>query len=139
MDKPNQIPPVIQQDPPQQKHFTGPVPVQSFLACCTWFTFGIALLGTTISALFPFGIAFAFIGIAPFLDQRLVVRLMPFFLVLLAIAFFGVVQGLRVGDGWPSSMPKPPTWYFVVLIVVWGAGIVFNFRRWRSSILNKKP
>jgi hypothetical protein len=114
------------------------IPVHTFLAWCTWFTFGVALLSTTIPMLIPFGIAFTLLGIAPFFSERVVLRFMVYFLGLLGISLLYVVQSLRLGEGLPSSMPKPSIWYVAVLIVGWGVGILFGFRRWRASRLNEK-
>lgn len=107
--------------------------MQTYLAWRTWFTLGITLLATTIPMFVPFGIAFTILGLAPFFSERLVLRFMLYFLGLLGLSLLYVLQGLRLGDGRPTSVPKPPIWYAALLIVGWGAGILFGFRRWRSS------
>ncbi len=119
--------------PPSARTDTAGVPVQTYLRWCTWFTLGITLLGTTVPMLVLFGIAFTILGLAPFFSERLVLRFMIYFLGLLGLSLLYVLQGLRLGDGWPSSLPKPPIWYAAILIVGWGAGILFGFRRWRAS------
>ena len=133
MDIPSKIPPVIEYVAPKQRHFLSPVPAPTFLAWLTWFTFGLALLSTTISMLIPFGIAFTFLGIAPFLRERLVLRFLPLFIGLLGVSLLAIIQALRVGDGFPTSIPKPPIWYVGALVVGWGIGILFGFRLWRAS------
>ena len=115
-----------------------PVPVQTFLAWCTWFTFGVALLSTTVSMVIPFGILFTLLGLSPFFSERLVVRFFGIYLLLLGVALLYVIQGFRLG-GLPRSWPKPPLWYSGVLIIGWGAGIFFGFRRWRASRTKGSP
>ena len=135
MDTPPKIPPIIEQVAPKQGHFLSPVPAPTFLAWLTWFTFGLSLLATTISMLIPFGIVFTFLGIAPFLKERLVLRFMLLFIGLLGVSLLAIIQSLRVGDGFPTSIPKPSIWYVGVLVVGWGIGILFGFRLWRASRL----
>ena len=116
-----------------------PVPIQTFLAWCSWFTFGVALLSTTVPMVIPFGILFAALGLSPFFSERVISRLFGLFFLLLAIALLSVIQALRHGDGLPSSWPKPSLWYSGLLIVGWGAGIFFGFRRWRASRTKGSP
>ena len=120
---------------PNHKHFVSPVPAPTFLAWLTWFTLGVALLATTIPMLIPFGIALTFLGIAPFLKERLVLRFMFLFIGLLGVSLLAIIQGLRVGDGFPTSIPKPPIWYVGALVIGWGIGILCGYRFWRASRL----
>jgi hypothetical protein len=116
-----------------------PVPVQTFLAWCSWFTFGVALLSTTVPMLIPFGILFTLLGMSPFFSERIVLRFLGAFILLLGIALLYVIQGFRLGDGLPRSCPKPSLWYSGLLVIGWGIGIVFGFRRWRISRTKEPP
>lgn len=107
--------------------------IQTFFAWCFCFTFGLTLLSTTIPMVIPFGILFAFLGLSAFFSERFVARFFGIFLLLLGIALLYVIQGLRLGDGLPHSWPKPSLWYSGLVIVGWGAGVFFAFRRWRAS------
>jgi len=87
----------------------------------------------------PFGILFTVLGMSPFFSERVLLRFLGVFFLLLAIALLAVVQALQHGDGLPRSWPKPPLWYSGLLIVGWGSGIFFGFRCWRASRAKAPP
>ena len=112
--------------------------VHSFLAWCTWFTIGMVLVGSAIPMFIPLGLALTLLGLGPFLGERLVLRFLVFFLGLLGLALLYILQGLRLYGAAATLEPKLSIWYEAVVVVVWGAGILFSFRRWRFSILKYK-
>jgi hypothetical protein len=109
-----------------------PLPVQSMFVYCTLFTVGIALLSTRASLLVAFGLVFAFIGVAMFLPETVVIRLTGLFLLLLCVALLSVLNQLRVDA--PMFQPRPLTvWSASAFAMLWGLGILFAWRRWSEG------
>lgn len=109
-----------------------PVPVQTLFNYSALFTVGIALLSTRASLLMPFGLVFAFVGLAVFLPEKVAVRLLGFFLLLLVIALLSVLQRLRSGD--PLIRPEQLTVFSAGgFALIWGLGMLFAWRRWWSG------
>lgn len=116
----------------------APMLVHNFLAWCTWFTIGMVLVGSAIPMFVPLGLALTLLGLGPFLGERLVLRFLVYFLGLLGLALLYILQGLRLDEAASTLKPRLSIWYEAMVVVVWGAGVLFTFRRWRSSILNYK-
>jgi hypothetical protein len=117
----------------------APVPAVTFAAWCAWFTIGLSLLGTTIPILRPFGFIFTFLGIMPFFSERVMIRFLLPFIFMLGVSLLYVIDLLSRGGELFSSPMKPSIWFDCSLIIVWGVGVSFAFRRWLSSRSKPKP
>jgi hypothetical protein len=106
----------------------SPLPVQTMFTYCTLFTVGIALLSTRASLLVPFGLVFAFVGIAIFLPETIAIRFVGLFLLLLCVAILSVLKQLK-GDS-PIYRPQQLTLFSAgTFTVLWGFGVLFAWRR----------
>ena len=115
-----------------------PLPVQSWFMYCALFTLGIGLLGTRASLLVPFGIVFAFVGIAIFLPEKIVLPFVGPFLFALCIALLSLLHQLRSGT--PLVQPQRLSLTSAsVFVLLWGVGIAFAWRRWWDSRTQLPP
>jgi len=109
-----------------------PLPVQSWFTYCALFTVGIGLLSTRASLLIPFGVIFAFVGIAIFLPEQIAIRFVGPFLFALCMALLSLVNQLRSG----RTTIEPQRLSLIsasVFVLVWGVGVLFAWRRWWDS------
>ena len=114
-----------------------PMPIQSMFTYCAFFTAGIALISTRATALLPFGVVFAFVGLAIFLPERLAARLFGVFILLLLLSLVAVLKQLRTDAPLfqPQRLSAPSAGIFAL---VWGLGILFAWRRWFSGRVRRK-
>ena len=118
-----------------------PIPVQSFFFYCTFFTAGLALICTDSSLLTPWGFALALLGMSIFLPERWAVGLVGLFLLLLGVSLLSVLQEMRAGTPWSLPPRKISDFGAMALLSIWGAGILFGWRRWSSArrVQNQRP
>jgi hypothetical protein len=113
--------------------FLPPVSAISFATHITWFTFGIALLITSVPVLRPFGFVLIFLGLVPLVVEGMLAACMPLFFALLGYSLLTLVQCLRSGKELYHPSMKPSVWFACILVVFWAVGLRFAFRRWRTS------
>jgi hypothetical protein len=139
MDRNSQEPPPLPYSKRTIDDALHVVPSHIFLLYITLFTFGVALVGTTISILWPFGVVLAFVGLSRFMRDRRVLSFVGAGIFLLGTSLALLLQGLRLGKISSVTIPKPPMWYCVVIIISWGCGILFCYRRWHEWRTKQLP
>ncbi len=109
------------------------VPTYVFLAWCTWFTIGFAVLGTSVPMLIPFGIILIALGIMPFLPESFSRAIMRLYILGLGVGLLYVIQTMRLEYGTPITRHEPSILYAGGLIILWGTCILLANRRWNAS------